>query len=83
MKTQNLEAEWKSEHLQSMAVVCVRKQERNVLASYSASFCGTGQFSSTAIQTEHSHQSSFEQKDFPFTLIQIQNFCDDFWIQEL
>lgn len=50
MKAQNLEAEWKSEHLQGTAVVCVSKQERKVLASYSASFCGIGQFSSIAIQ---------------------------------
>lgn len=57
-------------------VVCVSKQERNVLVFYSASFCGIGQFSCMAIQTEHSQQSSFKQNDFP--LIQIQNFCDDF-----
>lgn len=63
-----------------MAVVYVSKQEKNILASYSASFCGIGHFSSTVIQTEHCQQLSFEQKDFPFSFIQIKNFCDDFWV---
>lgn len=74
MKTQSE----KSEHLQGMAVVYINKQERNVLDSYLASACGIGQFSSMAIQTEHSQQPFFEQKDCPFT--SYSAFSEDIWM---
>lgn len=76
MKTQSE----KSEHLQGMAVVYVNKQERSVLASYLASSRGISQFSSMAIQTEHSQQSFFEQKDFPFA--SNSAFCESVWMQQ-
>lgn len=76
MKTQSE----KSEHLQGVAVVCVNKQQRNVLASYLASSCGIGQFSSMAVQAEHSQQSFFEQKDFSFA--SNSAFCESIWMQQ-